>query len=103
MSGMTWGEMERLFAGADRKRVTTVARRAAERVGMKAYIRPLWFPRSRLRGAPPALLGIFELPRRPGAPALELHLARPKGGGPSLAAWLDDQGRRWAIVEAGLA
>ncbi len=32
MSGMTWGEMERRFAGADRKRVATVALRAAERV-----------------------------------------------------------------------
>lgn len=32
MSGMTWGEMERRFAGADRRRVTAVTLRAAERV-----------------------------------------------------------------------
>lgn len=32
MSGITWGEMERRFAAADRKRATTVALRAAERV-----------------------------------------------------------------------
>jgi hypothetical protein len=70
---------------------------------MSRRLRPLWFRRSRLRGAPRALLGILELPRRPGAPAFELHLARPKGGGPSLAAWLDDGGRRWLVVEAGVA
>jgi hypothetical protein len=70
---------------------------------MSRHPRPLWLPRSRLPGAPRALVGILELPRRPGAPALELHLARPKGGGPSLAAWLDDDGRTWLVVEAGLA
>jgi hypothetical protein len=70
---------------------------------MSRHLRPLWFPRARLPGAPRALVGILELPRRPGAPTLELHLARPKGGGPSLAAWLDDAGRTWRVVEAGQA
>jgi hypothetical protein len=32
MSGMTWGELEQRFAGAERVRVATVAWRAAERV-----------------------------------------------------------------------
>lgn len=32
MSGTTWAELERLFAGADRRRVAAVAWRAAERV-----------------------------------------------------------------------
>lgn len=70
---------------------------------MSRHDRPLWFARARLPHAPRALLGVLELPRRPGAPALELHLARPRGGRPSLAAWFDDTGRRWRVVEAGRA
>jgi hypothetical protein len=64
--------------------------------------RLLWFPRSRLRGAPRALLGIRELTPRADV-ALELHLVRPDPGAPCRGAWFDERGRRWALVEVGLA
>ncbi|HEU4412830.1 MAG TPA: hypothetical protein VFS43_46740 [Polyangiaceae bacterium] len=65
--------------------------------------RPRWFPRSRLRHpTSPRLLGVLELPPLGGV-ALELHLVRLAPGAPCVGAWLDERGRRWAIVEAGRA
>lgn len=66
-------------------------------------IRPRWFSRHRLRrSTSPRLLGVIELPPIGGV-SLEMHLVRLAPGDTCVAAWFDEGGRRWALVEAGRA
>lgn len=57
-----------------------------------------WHPRASLRHrTPAALLGVLELPAAPGCAALELHLV-DAGGGATVGAWLDEEGRLYRVV-----
>ena len=62
-----------------------------------------WIDASLLRDVPRHLVGVLELPPRPHAPALELHVHAFDDGGPTLGLWLDERGRPWRFVHAARA